>query len=358
MQEYWHWVGKACAVVVITLLLVSVMVATALSSVFFLAAGWYRYQTEEIKVSFKPIGVPFNLANDLVERFPQNEVAIQETLREDHWQYVRQHLKIGSNYSIWLSNIDAVWWQKKSGRHRQVIIILPIAGSHDPGHILAQYFLRVEDYDVLQILGGSTKRFLDNDEFRCCSTILGLKNVVSEVSYFTQLRVASYGQAVMWLKNKGYEEVYLLGVSLGAIEGSLLALHPDIKASTLVMGGADLAEIMMYSREPFVVRWREELYKKMKEISSREPSDEEVLKLLRESLERSDPLRYAGAANPKKILMVIAKEDQTIPLRNAFKLWLSLNQPRLILFPTFHRGMAFYAPAVLYHAGRFFKQDH
>lgn len=358
MREYWHWVGEACAVVVITLLLVSVTVATALSSVFFLAAGWYRYQTEEIMASFKPIGKHSDLDRDLAERFPQNEITIQETLREDHWQYIRQHLKMSSNYSIWLSNIDAVWWQKKSGKHHKIIIILPIAGSHDPGHILAQYFLSVGGYDVLQILGGSTKRFLDSDELRRCSTILGLKNVVSEVGYFTQLRVASYGQAVIWLENKGYKEVYLLGVSLGAIEGSLLVLNPSIKASVLVMGGADLAEIIMYSKEPFVRRWREVLVEKLEEIFGREPSGDEVLRLLRESLDRTDPLRYAGAANPKKILMITAKKDQTIPLRNAFKLWLSLNQPRLILFPTFHRGMVFYAPAVLYHVGRFFKQDH
>lgn len=338
---------------------VFIVVLVVLSLAILIMAGWYSSLTEEIKVLFRSISSTPNPISDLQARFPQNAVTIEETMQEEAWRYTKQHLKIRSNYEGLASIISAVWWQKKHSLRRKIVIILPIAGSHDPGSVLAQYFLNVEGYDIIQIFGGSNRRFLETDDLRSYSSLGGLKGSIFLVGYFMQLRTVNYMQVVSWLKVvKNYQEVYLFGVSLGAIEGSLLALDPNIKAAALVMGGGDMAEIITYSKEPFVVRWREELIRKVEEISGARPSEEEILRMLRENLSGADPLRYAVGANPKKILMFAGKADETIPLRNTFKLWLGLNQPRLILFPTTHRGMAFYAPVVLYHAGRFFKQDH
>lgn len=335
-----------------------IVLATALMAIL-LIAGWYSYQMEEINVPFQPFGLSTNFMAEWSRRFPGDHVSVKETGREQKWRYTKQHLKISSVYGDSAGDINAIWWIKNGGSHQKIIIILPIAGSYDPGRILASFFLHGEGYDVLQIFGGGNKRFLDEQDFLGHFTLSDTEEAVWKKSYFLQLRLATYIQAVYWLKAvKGYKDIFLLGVSLGAIEGSILALDPNIRASVLVMGGGDLAEIIMYSKEPFVRRWREELLREIEKISGKKPSYKEVLKMLRDNLSGADPLKYVSAVDSRKVMMITAKYDETIPLRNAFKLWLTANQPCLFIFPTTHRGMAFYAPAVLYHASRFFKQDH
>ncbi|MDO8495749.1 MAG: hypothetical protein Q7S32_04560 [bacterium] len=317
--------------------------------------GWYWWQTEEVNDLLPIKTSPPRFTEQLRKKFPENKITVEEEKQKPDSGHRKSHLKIKSFYGDERGSIEAIWWNKSKKVRDKVLVILPITGDGDPGKFIARYFSVAEGFDVVQILGASRKGFLDYQEFQSASHLLRVKNVVRDVDYFMQLRVSNYLQTIAWLKEeKGYRDVYVLGISLGAIEGSLVALDVNVRAAVLVMGGGDLAEIVMTSKESFVIRWRLALIESLKKVLGRPLQKDEALQFLRDNFSEADPLRYVGEVNPKKILMISAKYDETIPWKNGLKLWREANQPRLIVFSTTHHGIATYGPAILYHVGRFF----
>lgn len=314
--------------------------------------------------------------SELLKKFPEARVAVSTPiLTSRRWFYEKFDLVIYSVYGGPASNIRAEWWRSSRGCHQKAVVILPIAGSGDPGGYIAWYLVNFGGYDVLRIRGGG-QRFLENEPLIQCDSLAAVKEKLSRASYYMQIRLVNYWRVVDWLKKGGdYKAVNVVGVSLGAIEGSILSLHPEINKVVLVLGGGGLAEILSYSEEPFVKTWRETLRQKTKSLLEQEKHQlspggrsmavhadpQEISRLMTEMLEETfvetEPLRYAPGLNSQKVLMINAKKDRTVPLSNTLKLWLAANQPRLILFPTDHRGLAWYTPYVLYRISRFFKQD-
>jgi hypothetical protein len=110
-------------------------------------------------------------------------------------------------------------------------------------------------------------------------------------------------------------------------------------AGVFCMGGADEALIVARSRERSVRRFRERV---MRVHGLTDP--EELLRLGQAQLSLSEPLRYAAAVDPRKVLLFKTARDRTVVPEAQDKLWEALGRPRRITLPFGHIafGLAFY----------------
>jgi 2,6-dihydroxypseudooxynicotine hydrolase len=132
--------------------------------------------------------------------------------------------------------------------------------------------------------------------------------------------------------------VGLFGISLGGIEGALLAaLEPRIGAAVVGLAGGDLASILMRTTDPSFARQREAWLAE----TGLDPAGGEDL--LRRSLVH-DPLAYAPYADPARLLMVIARFDRAVPAEAGWRLRAALGDPETLLLPTGHYTAALTIP--------------
>jgi 2,6-dihydroxypseudooxynicotine hydrolase len=134
------------------------------------------------------------------------------------------------------------------------------------------------------------------------------------------------------------DRVGLFGISLGGIEGALLAaLEPRIGAAVIGLAGGDLPAVLMRTTDPSFARQRAEWLA----ATGLEPPAAEAL--LRRSL-ANDPLAYAPYADPARILMIIARFDRAVPADAGWRLHAALGEPETLVLPTGHYTAALAIP--------------
>lgn len=119
----------------------------------------------------------------------------------------------------------------------------------------------------------------------------------------------------------------LLGISTGGILGAiLLALEPDVRAGALCLAGSDLPDLLLESTETRIVAWRD----------SRRRRDGVAGTFLRAELARdllADPAHLAPFVATERVLLVQARLDDVVPVRNQDLLWEGLGRPRRLQLP-------------------------
>lgn len=141
----------------------------------------------------------------------------------------------------------------------------------------------------------------------------------------------------------------LVGFSLGSMIGSaVLALEQELRGGVLCLAGGDLADILMVSAEPRAVRWRGYRFE------GDGIGSEALERALRSDLV-SDPARLARYVDTEKVLLVSARFDDVVPMRNQDLLWESLGRPRRMLVPLGHYTAALAIGRVLDAADEFLR---
>jgi len=141
-----------------------------------------------------------------------------------------------------------------------------------------------------------------------------------------------------------------LGISLGAIRNVLLvAVEPRLRANVLCMGGVDLAQILRKSTEPGVLEYVEERW--------------EQAGLTREEVCRdvarhviSEPSRFAPTIATDRVLLLLSRFDDKVPIACGQRLRNLLGRPETYLLPVGHYTVAFVFPYVCSRTFRYLRE--
>ncbi|MFP4057307.1 MAG: C45 family autoproteolytic acyltransferase/hydrolase [Candidatus Brocadiia bacterium] len=151
-------------------------------------------------------------------------------------------------------------------------------------------------------------------------------------------------RAACWLQQR--PEVHprrlgLVGVSLGAIAAALgTGVDPRFERTVLVLGGGDPAAILWHAPETRRVRQR------LEELGY-------TLARVRELARPVDPVQFAHRVDPREVLMINARYDDTVPRQCTEALWEAMGKPAIEWRPAGHYGMSLFIPVVLPRALRF-----
>jgi len=156
-------------------------------------------------------------------------------------------------------------------------------------------------------------------------------------------------KTVSILKNLGYKEISIIGISLGSIFSIMsMALDKRIEKGIFILSGGDYSIITWKSPVMYKVR---EVYKKknitrqgcLKARALLYPFTESVKKCENPFNVKSniiclyfDPLSFAPLINSERVLMINGLFDFIIPRQATLRLHRALGKPKIIWFPTDH----------------------
>jgi dienelactone hydrolase len=134
--------------------------------------------------------------------------------------------------------------------------------------------------------------------------------------------------------------IALIGFSMSAIVGSIaLANEPRISAGVLVVGGADLHEVLAACNGR-IRRTRERLLERF------EWSIDDFKAALEAPLAAINPVRFAGRPDPDRVLVIEAAQDTCIPASARERFWYAMGRPERVSYQYDHR-MTFLAMTFL-----------
>ena len=227
------------------------------------------------------------------------------------------------------------------------LLVLPVL--HDPLNLavgpLARY-LALRGFAVLEVRSGPS--FLSRVRVEPQGVGPTWGEVVTGM-------IADGRRALDWLGAR--EEVDprrlgIVGVSHGAIVGPcVMGADVRLAAGVFCMGGGDEGLLVARSRERTVRRFRRRL------LRARGLRDPEAL--LRAGPERpspTDPLRYAPAVDPGRVLVVKTRWDLAVPPEAQDKLWEALGRPRRITLPLGHISFGLVYPMIARRAAAFLQE--
>lgn len=141
--------------------------------------------------------------------------------------------------------------------------------------------------------------------------------------------VADVQRTVDWIQSRrefAGSSIGVTGVSLGAIVSSLVfAVEPRIKSASFLLGGADLAHILMHSSRTVTQR---------RILESQGWTEDK----LREALRPIEPLAYLSPGDRRPTYLIEARNDTVVPPADADKLASALPNNTVLTLETGHYG--------------------
>ncbi len=118
------------------------------------------------------------------------------------------------------------------------------------------------------------------------------------------------------------QRVGFWGSSFGAVVGALVvAKDPKIKAAVLTVGGGDLPYVVSRSKISLFKKTRQ-AQMKLLGIQSINEYETFISQYL-----QSDPLRFAKKTDAKRLYMILAKKDRSVPTKAQYELYQKFGQP-------------------------------
>jgi hypothetical protein len=224
------------------------------------------------------------------------------------------------------------------------LLVLPVL--HDPLNLavgpLARY-LALRGFAVLELRSGPS--FLSRVRVDPQGVGPNWDEVVSEM-------IVDGRRALDWLCARDEVDpgrLGIVGVSHGAIVAPcVMGADSRLTAGVFCMGGGDERLLVARSRERNVRRFRRRL---MRAHGLRDPAL--LLRPGPETLSPTDPLRYAPAVDPRRVLVVKTRWDWAVPPEAQDKLWDALGRPRRITLPLGHISFGLVYPMIARRAAAF-----
>jgi dienelactone hydrolase len=240
--------------------------------------------------------------------------------------------------------LTARYYQGKGRGAKPLVIVLPVWGvSAYPSDTIV---------DGLRARAGGAVNILQVDGERLLFDWAAMGDARTEEEFQARLAgmvehfidtVRDVRRAVDWAETRPEidpQRIALIGFSMSAIVGSIvMATEPRIDAGVLVLGGADLPEILAVCNGR-IRQTRENLLKRFGW------SLEEFKQQLRGPLAPINPVRFAGRLDPAKLLVIEAAEDSCIPKSARERFWQALGRPERVAYDYDHR-MTFLAMTFL-----------
>ncbi|MDX1645098.1 MAG: hypothetical protein R3244_12150, partial [Thermoanaerobaculia bacterium] len=220
---------------------------------------------------------------------------------------------------------------------RPLVVVLPIWGA-------SAYPQRTTTRHLLGHPIASSFHLLTIDGERYLFDWRAMRQADDPESFLSELRrsVAAFATTVTdvrrllrWARARpevDSSRVAIVGFSIGAILGiDVMAPEPRLAAGGFVMGGGRLHEILATCpRRPARAR------RNMIELTGWSPEEYEAR--IEPILAPVDPVHYAPAIDPSRVLFVDAGADRCIPSSGREALWSALGHPERLTVPLNHRA--------------------
>lgn len=232
--------------------------------------------------------------------------------------------------------VTARYWQGKDGGAKPLVIVLPVWGvSAWPSDTIAAG-LRERGTGAINVLQ------VDGDHMLFDWAAMGEARSEAELHVLLTLMVERFIDTVIdirrlidWAEARpeiDTRRIALIGFSMSAIVGSIvLANEPRIDAGVLVLGGADLHEILA-SCNGRIRRTRERLLERFGW------SIEDLKEQLQAPLAAINPVRFAGKVDPAGLLVIDAAADSCIPESARERFWHAMGRPERVTYQYDHRA--------------------
>ncbi|MFH0892230.1 MAG: alpha/beta hydrolase [Candidatus Falkowbacteria bacterium] len=223
--------------------------------------------------------------------------------------------------------------QDVSGISHNLVLDYYDVGYNKPGPVVL----------CLPILGGSnleTEFFARYYASRGLAAIVvhrqkGYKNEknLDKLDGILRQMVFDHKQAIDWVEMRPEldgRRIGVFGISMGSIKASLLqALDPRVSAGVYCLVGGDLPYILAHSNEPGIIKRRKQI------MADKGLSETEFYDTLQKKIQ-CDPINYAEYIDAKRVLMVLALFDKTVPYEKGIELWEKIGRPELYKLPASH----------------------
>lgn len=233
------------------------------------------------------------------------------------------------------NRITGTYYTSRSEGQKALIIVLPVWGvSEYPSVKMAHAILNRSrgTMNVLRVDG--LRRLMPWKRIERSGTPEEFVAGVSNAARRLQHAVIDARRLIDWAQTRDEVDRYrigLVGFSISAVTGTLVAQSdPRIRASALVMGGAELGRIV--SECPG--NEQETRAGVMKNLGLDRREFELTLNALFEDL---DPASYPNRVDPRSVLLVDAGRDECIPETSREAWWEALGRPERISLNYTHR---------------------
>jgi len=243
--------------------------------------------------------------------------------QEDKGGYYQIVLERKSDSQTLEKQIVMDYYPCKDSERGPAILISPIlGGKNEVASHFARYFSR-RGYHCLIV-------HRPKDLTRDLETIQQLDRRLREA-------VIRDRMALDWLcaqPEVNQESIGSFGVSYGAIKNVILAgVDPRLKANVFGLAGGDMTSLVVKSNHEVLQRLRDGV------PETERVSIEKGVTNWREVIEM-EPLRFAPYIDPRTTLLILARNDHTVPRSNGEKLRKSLGYPRTVYLPCAHYSAA------------------
>lgn len=232
--------------------------------------------------------------------------------------------------------LEARYYQGKGSGAKPLVIVLPVWGvSSYPSNTVAAGLREHSEGAVNVLLVDGEHLLFDWNAMAAADSVAAVHAELDRmVAHFVDT-VIDIRRLVDWAQQRPEvdpQRIALVGFSMSAIVGGVvLANEPRIGYGVLVVGGADLQEVLAVCNGR-IRRTREALLERFGWTL------DEFKAQLKAPLEAVNPVRFAGKVDPSRLLLIDAADDSCVPASARERFWQAMGRPERITYQYGHRA--------------------
>ena len=291
-----------------------------------------------LKVPPPPLKTPPNLV-DYYRYTPLQTIPVTQILRtHKHYTEKKVIFRQVEDTSGRRSPLVIHYYEPNAKKRHPLILITPVLGrNYGVEHSFATYF--ADHGFACAIVHRRRLRLLPSEN-------------ISQVEAYFRSSVVRLRMALDWLEHQEKVDpnaIGTMGISFGGVLNTVLAgIEPRTKCHLIALAGGDLADVICYSHEKTIQRYRNQFIKR-KKITL-----EEFRMELRKAI-ISDPLEFAHFVDAHNVFLFIALFDFVVGKKHGLKLAKAFGHPEIYYVPLGHYSSALVIPFIRIKAVKFFK---
>ena len=244
------------------------------------------------------------------------------------------------------NTVHAEYFQPAGSEKKPAVVVLHILGgdfllsrtiaNHLAQNGIAALFVKMPYYGPRRD-PKSPRRMIAKDPYE---TVTGMTQAVLDIR-----------RAAAWLQQRpevDSQRMGITGISLGGIMSTLGAsAEPRFRNVGIVLGGGNFASFLWTAP----LREAREFRERWLQMGHTQAEFFEVL-------EKIDPVTHGPRLHGRRMLMVLARNDEVIPPANGLALWEALNkEPELVWLNAGHYSAIYYLPREIVRLEQFFRRS-